>query len=230
MTELITLRDKVLLFAEDDAIIRTKTLDVLTILFKKIILACDGQEALEKYADEKPDIIFTDIYMPKMNGIELIKNIRKENAHIPIIVFSSYSDQKTLLEVVNLDIDGYILKPSNLQNILETFTKCAKKISHLQPQSLQISRDVVYYAYANEILNKGQASVLSVKESSFLNLLISKYPATLTKEEAHDKVWQNQDVTQSAIKNIVSRLRSKIGDSSIVSVPGIGWRIVFEKE
>ena len=128
MTQLIGLREKTLLFAEDDDIIRYNTLGILSVFFKKVITAKDGQEALEKYVDEKPDIIMTDIKMPIMDGLDFITEVRNVDVFTPIVLFSAYNEQRYLAKAINLKVEGLILKPIKLDELFAVLARCAKSL------------------------------------------------------------------------------------------------------
>ena len=72
------------LYAEDDAGVRKNVFELLSLLFKEVYLACDGQEAYELFLTNKPDLIITDIKMPLIDGLSLIDTVRKENKKIPL--------------------------------------------------------------------------------------------------------------------------------------------------
>ena len=123
-----------ILFVEDDKGISKKMEILLYEIFSKIEVAFDGNEALEKYYNfykannEYPDLIITDIRMPNMDGIELIKHIYKENANQKIIVLSAHNESEYLIELVNLGIYRFILKPMDYNNFFEIIFKVSKEI------------------------------------------------------------------------------------------------------
>lgn len=225
MTELMSLRDKVLLFAEDEEIIRDQTLDILNVLFKEVIVAIDGQEALEKYVDYKPDVVFTDIKMPHISGLDLLNEIRKDDPIIPVILFSAYSDHKYLLKAINLGISGYVIKPAKLDDLFTVFAKCAKAMHALKPHIVTITPLLSYHIHSNELIKNGERISLTAKEHALLSLMIQKYPHILTKDEAIQIVWDGEEITDSAMKNIVAKLRNKLGHDIIKSISGVGWRL-----
>jgi len=225
MRDLILLKDKILLFVEDDKVIRDNTNAMLSFLFNKVILANNGEEALEKYIEYKPDMILTDIKMPKKDGLQLIEEIREEDIYTPIVLFTAHNEQRFLMKAINMSVDGYILKPVTLDNILEVFSRCTKKLKQNIKNNIVFSNGAIYSQNLNEIILNGESIALSSKERTFLNLAISKYPNITTKEDVISKVWANSTITDSAIKNIVSRIRTKIGYDSLVCIAGIGWRL-----
>lgn len=222
---IVALRNKTILFAEDDNTARALTKDSLDILFKKVITAKDGQEALEKYADEKPDMILTDIKMPNMDGLEFIGEVRKYDLNTPIILFTAHSEQKYLVKAINLLIDGIIIKPAKLNDMLEVFAKCGKRLGELKPTVIEFSSDTIYYAATNELYNNGRKATLGAKELGVLKILVNSYPNIVTKQEISNAVWSMEEIGESTIKNVISRLRAKIGHNYILASTGIGWRL-----
>ncbi len=122
-------KDLKILYVEDNDTTRESMTGVLLDLFKEVIVAVDGSDALTKYDENKVDIILTDINMPKLNGIEMIRKIRETNKKIPILVLSAYSDSEYFLDTIRLGIDGYIIKPISSEQLLITIGKSAERIS-----------------------------------------------------------------------------------------------------
>lgn len=212
------------LFAEDDDIVRGQVTETLRIFFGKIFVAKDGVEALEMFQLEKPDIILSDIKMPKMDGLQLIEKIREQNQTIPIIILTAYSDQKTLFKAANSSIDGYILKPLELNNFLETFDKVLRRKKSIR-KFFTFCDGLIYNLLSDELYKNGEAINLGKKEKDLLRLFIDNYDRTLTKEEIVENIWGYEEITESALKNLLSRLRSKIGFDIILSIKGRGWKL-----
>lgn len=115
-----------LLFIEDDEIQRNELRTFLKRRVEKIYVAENGEDGLEKYKTLKPDIIITDLRMPKMGGLEFVKRVREKNRLIPIIIITAMNDKETILKSVDIGITNYIVKPVNtteLINILEDSVK-----------------------------------------------------------------------------------------------------------
>ncbi|EDP73515.1 response regulator [Hydrogenivirga sp. 128-5-R1-1] len=116
------------LYVEDSPEVRQSTLLLLKEFFDNIITASNGKEGLELYEKGKPDLIITDINMPEMSGIEMIKELRKKDKDIPIIITSAHSELEFLLESIKLGVDGYILKPVDLNQFINTISKVVEKV------------------------------------------------------------------------------------------------------
>lgn len=221
---LLVLRDTTILFAEDDEALRSKTKDSLAVLFKNVIEAVDGEDALEKYIDKKPDIMLTDIKMPKMNGIELVSNIRKLDMNIPIILFSGHGDQEYLLQAIKLQVQGYIVKPVDTNEMLEVFALCAQKLTINRPLVLELDNGVTYKPSTNQLFKNTHEFSLSAKERAVMCTLVKNHPNIVTKENLSQEVWPMEQVANTTMKSTIDRLRAKIGQRHIISVTGVGWR------
>ncbi len=103
--------DLKILYAEDNENIRHSYVLVLKRYFKDVFEAEDGEDALKLYHDHKPDIVLTDINMPVLDGLELVRIIRETDQTTKIIVLSAYSDQEKLMKAIPLGLSAYLVKP-----------------------------------------------------------------------------------------------------------------------
>ncbi|WP_457635896.1 EAL domain-containing response regulator [Persephonella sp.] len=116
------------LYVEDDTGVKEATLHLLKEFFSKVITASDGLEGLNLYKKEKPDLIITDIDMPHMSGLEMISRIRERDSDTAIVVFTAHSETEFLIESIKLGVDGYVLKPIDLKQFIQTIKKVAENI------------------------------------------------------------------------------------------------------
>lgn len=121
-------RNLTALYIEDDHQTRKETKGLLGEIFRRVLEAKNGKEGLEIFTREKVDLIITDIHMPIMDGLEMIKEIRKVNKDIPVIVISAHTETEALIKSIELGVDGYVLKPLNLRQLTDTLERVAKKI------------------------------------------------------------------------------------------------------
>ena len=120
--------DLKLLYVEDDDKARVTTGEMLQNLFDNIIVAEHGLEALELFAQNSFDIIITDINMPKMNGIEMLREIRKQDTKVSVIILSAYNESGYFLDAIELGVDGFIIKPLKFKQFLNVIQKIIYKI------------------------------------------------------------------------------------------------------
>ena len=221
----IILQKSTILLAEDEDNLRESFKKVLCLFVKDVYDAKDGEEALELYAKHAPDIIITDIKMPKLNGLELIKIIRLENKQIPIVVTSAYTDQDFLLESIKLSLVEYIIKPIKESKLNSILTQCAKVLS-LKPQTIVEIEDGIAYDFDNKILHfVNQDVVLTHKEVDFFELLLAHKGNLVTKQNIESKLYIYEEAPPSALKNLVFKLRKKLPIDIIKTVSKLGYMI-----
>jgi len=117
------LNDIRLLYVEDDEDIAEQIAFFLKRRVKELHVAKDGQEGMVLFTKYRPDVVVTDIQMPKMNGLEMTAKIREIDTEVPIIITSAYNDTDFLTSSIELGVDGYITKPVNLSHMLQSIKK-----------------------------------------------------------------------------------------------------------
>lgn len=120
-----------ILYIEDEKDIVENTRKPLEFLCDKLICAYDGEEGLVKYKQEKPDIVISDIRMPRKNGIELCKAIKDIDPKQPIILLTAFSEVSYFMNAIDMQVDGYLLKPIDF-DLLETKVKDIITLIHFK--------------------------------------------------------------------------------------------------
>jgi signal transduction histidine kinase len=114
-------KDLHILYIEDNKEVRESTLDLLKVFFSDITTAANGEEGLKYYMEYYKkhnacyDIVLTDIHMPKMDGIEMIRHIKKIYDRQNIIIFSAHNKSDYLVKLIDLEVNNFILKPVTLE-------------------------------------------------------------------------------------------------------------------
>lgn len=106
-----------ILVVDDEPGIRELLLDILNFLGYQSLMAANGVEALETLARDKVDLIISDIRMPLMNGIELLKAIKRQNLEIPFILISGYKLNEADKVVAEEMANGFLAKPFEIEQI-----------------------------------------------------------------------------------------------------------------
>lgn len=119
-----------LLYVEDDDVIRLELSQLLMNFFSKVHIAKNGKEGLRTYLENQDDIdlILTDINMPELNGINMIKKVREFDSKIPIIFATAHSDNHFLAEAIKLRIQEYIVKPIDIRYLLSLMNEIASNL------------------------------------------------------------------------------------------------------
>ncbi len=116
------------LIVEDEIEVQKYLAKFLSRLFKEVAVASDGKEALELYKKQKYDLIITDIRMPNMDGLALISEIRQIDKMQNIVVSSAHNESQILIELLNDGINGFILKPILMANVVTNLLRVCTAI------------------------------------------------------------------------------------------------------
>ncbi|MCK9492212.1 MAG: EAL domain-containing protein [Sulfurimonas sp.] len=199
-----------LLYVEDDKKAREATLNFLETFFLKIDTAVDGEQAYAKIELKEYDLIITDINMPKMNGLELIQKIRAIDLYIPILILSAYDDKDYFVQSIKYGVDGYILKPVELEQFYTMISKVTNKIilekslaeyknnleQKVEEKTLELRR-MCYQEYYTDLPNAQKLQVDMLEgEYDYLLLLDMSNFSTINKE--YGKVFSNQVLSKTA--------------------------------
>jgi YesN/AraC family two-component response regulator len=117
-----------LLLVEDDAILLGQLKNLLGRFFGRVDTALNGREAFITYHERHYDLIITDLTMPVLDGIELTRNVKAVNRQQNILVLSAHSESEKLLELISIGIDGFMVKPVNIQVVLTQLAKTCQAI------------------------------------------------------------------------------------------------------
>jgi len=183
-----------ILYVEDDSIVRELTLDLLGNYATTIYSAENGNDAFEQFKENTIDLVITDLIMPKSDGMSLIKKIRNINKKVPVIIISAYDDNETLHSSIEMNVQGFILKPVNISKltalISEIKSKHEKKCSHIHQKLKPNTNNFLEYGENNLIdyLDSLDASIVvlvKIEEFKYLNSsLTSKISKKLQKRFA----------------------------------------------
>ena len=123
-----------ILFVEDSKALQAQVSKFLKKLFKNVYTASNGKEGLESFKINRPKLILTDLTMPFMSGHEMIREIKKIDADIDIIILSAHSDSETLMTSFHIGVSDFIAKPVNAAKMIATFLKVLSNIKRKEKQ------------------------------------------------------------------------------------------------
>ena len=214
------------LYAEDDKNIQTSVAEYLTRYFAQVHIADDGKEALQLYNNLKPDVLFLDIDMPYINGLDISTIVRDRDDNIPIIILTAHTDTDKLLYATELKLCKYLVKPvkpSAFKEALERLSIHFQKTS----SSLIYLKDSYSWDKEKKILRQNNLVIaLTQKEQALLSLLLSRPNHCITYADIEYYVWDdNYDevISIQSIKLQVTLLRKKLPKDSIKNVYGKGY-------
>ena len=138
---------------EDEAVANELLSSTFKNFFKEVTSAFNGKEALELYKEKKPDIVFVDIIMPEMDGIELARKIREINPQQMVVVVSASNDIQKISETIEIGVNSFIQKPIDTKKIIELLqnvTNLVKKKKKVETKTFSISLPLDLYDLVND--------------------------------------------------------------------------------
>jgi len=212
-----------LLYVEDDDVIRQNAVEYLSGYFKEVFEAKDGQEGFKCYEDHNPDMIITDIEMPRLNGLAMVKKIRKSDKNTPIIITTAYTDTEYLMQAVELQLIKYIVKPINSKKLSEALNLL---LEHLNINSIITIDKQTYYDSLNKSLMINHDLIkLTHKELQLIDLLAKNHHRVVNYEEIENTIWYDDVMTKDALRALVRTLRQKLNGDYLENVSGFGYTL-----
>jgi len=199
----------------------------------QVFTAGDGAEGLKKAEEVRPHLAILDIMMPKMDGVELCRQLRNrsELANMLIVFLTARDEDYSQIAALDVGGDDYITKPirprvfmSRINALLRRFErKDDPEVDQvIRVADLAIDRERVSVMRGEEVIE------LAKKEFELLSLLASKPGKVFTREEIFSKVWGADVIVGNRTIDVhIRKLREKIGDDYIKTIKGIGYKFEF---
>lgn len=220
-----------ILVVDDEARMRKLVKDFLTLKGYTVVEAGDGEEAVELFFGQKDiALIILDVMMPKMDGWEVCKTIRKYSK-VPIIMLTAKSEERDELQGFKLGVDEYISKPFS-PKILVARVEAILRRSNVVSDSITTVGGIEINKEAHQVTIDGKLIELSYKEFELLSYFADNQGIALSREKILNNVW-NYDYFGDArtIDTHVKKLRSKLGDKGdyIKTIWGMGYKFEVDQ-
>ena len=224
------MKDKKILLVDDEQ-------DILEILSYnlekegyKVFTANNGNEGIAKAKEIIPDLILLDVMMPEKDGIETCQEMRqiKELQKTLIVFLSARAEEFSQLAGYVAGANDYIvkiIKPKVLISKVNALLQLSTQVSESQSKVLELG-DLIIDKDNFKVTKAGENLLLPKKEFDLLYLLASNTQKVFKREEILDKVWGNDVIVgERTIDVHIRRLREKLGDDSIQTLKGIGYKL-----
>jgi len=199
-----------ILIVEDDPTMLRGLKDNCEFKGYRVLTAADGEDGLNAALNEKPDLILLDIMLPKINGYEICRLIRKENLTMPIIMLTAKGEESDIVLGLNLGADDYVTKPFSIKELLA-------RVAAFLRRSKQAEQDIYEFADfrldipARKLTRQEKEIKLSPKEFKLLEYFLKRQGRALTRDEILNAVWgYDCYVGSRSIDRFITTLRNKI--------------------
>jgi DNA-binding response OmpR family regulator len=217
------LKNYTVLCVEDEDGIRKRLVNTLKYYFAEVYEASNGEDGYELYYEYKPTIIISDIEMPKKNGIQMLTDIRKNDLSTIVIMLTAYSSEEYLLNLINLNINQYILKPVTSENLLNGIIKA---FGNKLDKRIKFCDEIYFNMKQRELYYKDEIITLRKRDKDFLLLLHENRNQILTYSMIEEYIWKDKSMSMSALKTFIKELRQRLPIDLIVNVPQEGYKLI----
>ena len=203
-------KDETILIVEDDAAMLRGLKDNFAFEGYRVETAADGAKGLDCALKLRPDLILLDIMLPKINGYEVCRLLRKEGFNMPILMLTAKGQESDIVLGLNLGADDYVTKPFSLRELLARADALLRRKRQLRP---------TVYEFGGFTLNltdrtlraDGREIKLSPKEFKLLELFATRANQALTRSMILNHVWGYDSIAgERTIDRFVNGLRKKI--------------------
>ena len=218
-----------ILYIEDEKNIRLNIKKTLELFCENVFDTENISNAKKILTTQRIDIIISDINLPDMSGIDFVKEIRISDKTIPIILLSAYTDKEFLLEATKLKLVDYLTKPINFKDLNDALQKCVEEILYNSRYIITFKNNIQYNVSHHCLIDDNKDEIhLTSKEIDLLNFLIKNNNRVCSSDELKLAIWDDYlEATDSALKNLLNKLRKKIGKESIINISGVGYKLEY---
>ena len=220
--------ENVLIIEDDPALLRG-LVDNFAYEGYRAHTASDGEKGLEAALSLRPDLIILDIMLPRINGFEICRLLRKAGLEVPILMLTAKSQESDIVLGLNIGADDYVTKPFGVRQLLARAGALLRRNRQQEATAYRFG-DCILDKAAHRLSRAGQEVVLTPKEYGLLEYLVRQSGRALTRDQIVRTVWGHDVfVTFRSVDRCINTLRQKIEPDPanprfIATVREIGYR------
>lgn len=197
-----------------------------------IRVAVNGEEGLRLYFENKPDIVVTDVMMPRMDGFEMVRRIRQTDLTTPVIFLTARSAVKDVVEGFELGANDYLRKPFGMQELIVRIKALVNKPqAHAKPETRFRIGAYEFDSAAQKLYHASGEEELSHRESEILKRLCLNASQVVNTQDILLDLWGDDSFFNSRSLHVfITKLRRKLAHDDrirIVNVRGIGYKLIL---
>ena len=216
------LKNYTILCVEDEDVIRKGVVNTLKYYFKDVLEASNAQDGYDLYLEYKPDIILSDIEMPKKNGIKMIEEIRQNDLSTLVVMITAYSSEEYLMDLINLRVSHYILKPISSESLLGGIIKA---FGDKLDKKLNFTHDLYIDMKSYALFYQNEQVPLRKRDIEFLLLLYKNRNHVLTYDLIEENLWKDKSMSISALKTFIKEFRQRMPLDIIENILQVGYKL-----
>ena len=225
--------ERILVIEDDPSILRGLQLN-LGMEGYTVRSAVDGETGLQLAKSEKPDLVVVDVMLPRMGGLDVVREIRRDDPDLPVLILSAKGQETDKVAGLKLGADDYMVKPFGLKELLariDALLRRRRTRGETGPsRSLKKVGAIEVDLEARRALVDGRTLYLTSREFDLLAFFIMHPDRVYSREQLMESVWGSRYFgTARTVDNFVARLRAHLGDDAenprhLETLRGIGYR------
>jgi len=224
-----------ILMVEDEKYMAEAVVEVLKKNHYSVDLAYDGEYGLDCGFSNIYDIIILDIMLPKMDGIKVLKELRKNGIETPVILLTARGATEDKVRGLDSGADDYLAKPFHTDELLARLRALGRRKTELLNDGILKYGDIELNPLTLMLACGNKEIKLTLKESQSLELLINRNSMIISKTIIIEKLWgYDTDAEDNRVEIHISLLRKKLNnlesDVSILTIRGVGYVLKFVKD
>lgn len=219
-----------ILLAEDEPALGQIVAESLESQGFEVIFCADGQQSLEAYYQEKPQLLVLDVMMPKLDGFSLAKEIRMQDPKIPILFLTAKSQTKDVVEGFTIGGNDYLKKPFSIEELIVRIKNLLQHRDHMADEDIQMGR--FRFQFKKQLLQFLEEEPVSLthREAHLLYHLYNNRNQVLDRSIILKKLWGDDDFFNARSMDVfITKLRKKLKKDEgvqIINVRGYGYKLV----
>jgi len=225
--------ERILVIEDDPSILRGLQLN-LTLEGYAVRSAADGETGLQLARAERFDLLLVDVMLPKLGGLELIRELRRDDADLPVLILSAKGQETDKVAGLQLGADDYMVKPFSLKELLARIGALLRrrraKGETGEVRGVKKAQAIEVDLQSRRATANGRPIELTTREFDLLHYFVSHPDRVFSREQLMESVWGSRYFgTARTVDNFVARLRAHLGDDAeaprhLETVRGIGYR------
>ncbi|SDK15277.1 response regulator transcription factor [Natronincola ferrireducens] len=220
-----------ILLVEDEEYMAQAVAQVLEKNNYTVDLAYDGEYGLDCGLSGIYDIIILDIMLPKLNGLDILKSLRKEKIAIPVLLLTAKGETEDKVKGLDLGADDYLAKPFKTEELLARLRALGRRKGDIAIENTRTYGDIELNPYSLNLYCGKKSFNLTLKESQLLDLLIQAKGNVISKNTIIEKLWGfDSEAEDSHVEVYVSFLRKKLkalsAETTIKTIRGLGYSLL----
>lgn len=194
--------------------------------FHSFNVASDGIEGMELFEKIKPDIVITDIMMPRLSGLEMAAKIKESDPLVPIIILSAFSEKEKLFSAIDIGITKYFLKPFDTDELLDYIESISSKLTN---KTVSLIDGFIFNKTTNSLYKNDRYVPLSKNEIRFLTLFFDSKDNVVNDDMIKESLWNDKEASDERVRTFIRRFRAKTSKKLIQNIKGVGYRLLFSE-